>query len=79
MGCAQAPPADHTLLLLCRAAALEGQRVKAHLSDPDIESKAQAALAENVTLISHSSGGIKSYDSKQAGVLHNFWHSTLFR
>lgn len=72
-----------TLLLswCCRAEALDGPRVKAHLSDPDIESKAQAALAETATLISHN-GGTKQQqqsDSKQAGVLHNFWGSALFR
>jgi hypothetical protein len=51
--------------------------VKAHLSDPDIESKAQAALEETAGLITHNGG--KASDSKQAGVLNNFWNTALFR
>lgn len=79
--CATASHASFDLNWCCRADALDGQRVKAHLSDPDIESKAQAALAESATLISHNGGSKQQQqsDSKQAGVLHNFWGSALFR
>lgn len=64
----------------CRAATHEAQRVKAHLSDPDIESKAQVALGETATLISHNNGSSgKSQEGKQVGVLQNFWGTPLFR
>ena len=55
------------------------ERVKAHLSDPDIESKAQAALAETVTLITHNGKQAPADTSRQAGVLTNFWGTPLFR
>jgi hypothetical protein len=74
--------ASHASFCCCRADALDGQRVKAHMSDPDIESKVQSALAETATLISHNGGSKQQQqqsDSKQAGVLHNFWGSALFR
>lgn len=71
--------AERLCCCTCRSTAVESQRVKAHLSDPDIESKAQAALAETVTLITHNGGGKQAAASKQPGGLTSFWRTPLFR
>lgn len=66
------------LISRSRAAALAGERIKVHLSDPDIEQKTAAAFAEAETLITHN-GSSKPAEGKQGGLLHNFWNSALFR
>lgn len=69
----------------CRSATAASAIGKAHLSDPDIESKVQGALAEGAPLVtngnSSSSGGGKEAAGgcKGGGVLHNFFGSSLFR